>query len=125
MNPSSRRRGTPRVSIVFGAALLMAACGGRAQKTVPEAEMRRAAEALAPFKRNLQSALKTALSEGGFENALDVCRVKAPTSPGEVSVRSLRSGPAGSMAERRADRLCRADPCPGPLSHVSWRDRRA
>lgn len=77
MRRSSRSR-TLRGLLVLCAAALVAACEEAPPKPVSPAEMAEAAQALAPFKQGLMETLKTALTEGGPENAIDACKLKAP-----------------------------------------------
>jgi hypothetical protein len=58
-------------------AMVLAGCATR-DTSVPEHAINRARTALAPFKSELMGALREALHEGGPENALEVCRWKAP-----------------------------------------------
>jgi hypothetical protein len=57
-------------------AALVAACATTAQ--VSDADTERAAAALAPLKRQLRSALIGALRDGGPEQAIEVCQLRAP-----------------------------------------------
>lgn len=77
----------PRSFLVIGIALLMAASAVHAQ----EAELARGADLLAPFKQDLQKALKSGLAEGPAE-AIQVCRIKAPGIAGALSVDGIRMG---------------------------------
>jgi hypothetical protein len=56
-----------------------------------DAELARGAELLAPFKKNLQQALKSGLAHGPAE-AIQVCRVKAPEIADALSVDGVRVG---------------------------------
>ena len=56
-----------------------------------DAELARGAELLAPFKKNLQQALKSGLAEGPAE-AIQVCRVKAPEIADALSVDGVLVG---------------------------------
>jgi hypothetical protein len=56
-----------------------------------DAELARGAELLAPFKKDLQQALKSGLAEGPAE-AIQVCRVKAPGIANSLSVAGVRMG---------------------------------
>ena len=56
-----------------------------------EAELAHGAELLAPFKKNLQQALKSGLAEGPAE-AIQVCRVQAPDIAEALSVNGVRVG---------------------------------
>ena len=67
--------------------LVLAAATVHAQ----DAELARGAELLAPFKKDLQLALKSGLAEGPAE-AIQVCRVKAPGIANALSVEGVRVG---------------------------------
>ncbi len=56
-----------------------------------DAELARGAELLAPFKQDLQQALKSGLAEGPAE-AIQVCRVAAPGIAESLSVDGVRVG---------------------------------
>jgi len=56
-----------------------------------DAELARGAELLAPFKKDLQQALKSGLAHGPDE-AIQVCRVKAPGIANSLSVAGVRMG---------------------------------
>jgi hypothetical protein len=56
-----------------------------------DAELARGAELLAPFKQDLQSALKSGLANGPAD-AIQVCRVKAPEIAKALSVDGVRMG---------------------------------
>lgn len=56
-----------------------------------DAELARGAELLAPFKQDLQMALKSGLAKGPAE-AIQVCRVKAPEIATALSVDGIRMG---------------------------------
>ena len=56
-----------------------------------DAELARGAELLAPFKQELQNALKSGLAKGPAE-AIQVCRVKAPEIAKALSVDGVRIG---------------------------------
>lgn len=60
--------------------------------TVSAADMERAREALAPFKEQLVDALMGSLGEGGPENAIRICRERAPEIAAELSVNGVRMG---------------------------------
>lgn len=72
-------------------ALLLALAFTAAATYAQEAELARGAELLAPFKTNLQQALKSGLAEGPAE-AIQVCRVKAPGIAEALSVDGVRVG---------------------------------
>jgi hypothetical protein len=67
--------------------LLLAAHAIHAQ----DAELARGAELLAPFKQDLQKALKSGLAEGPAA-AIQVCRVKAPGIADALSADGVRMG---------------------------------
>ena len=67
--------------------LVLAANALHAQDT----ELARGAELLAPFKQDLQSALKSGLAKGPAE-AIQVCRVRAPEIAKALSVDGIRIG---------------------------------
>ncbi|MDJ0926116.1 MAG: DUF3365 domain-containing protein [Gammaproteobacteria bacterium] len=79
-----------RASLLAG---LLAACGGQANETSapPNAELRRGAEILQPFKRDLQAALQAGLADG-IAGAIDVCRVQAPAIAASHAAESIRVG---------------------------------
>lgn len=68
-------------------ALLLVANTNQAQ----ESELARGAELLAPFKQNLQQALKSGLAESPV-TAIEVCRVKAPGIADALSVEGVSMG---------------------------------
>lgn len=72
-------------------AILLALAFTAATTCAQDAELARGAELLAPFKKNLQQALKSALAEGPGE-AIQVCRVKAPGIAEALSVDGVRVG---------------------------------
>lgn len=59
---------------------------------VSSADLERAQSALAPFKEQLVEALTSALGEGGPENAIRICRERAPEIAAELSVNGVRMG---------------------------------
>jgi hypothetical protein len=68
--------GSARLALSLVVVASLAACATRTQ--VSETDMARAAGALKPLKRELQSALIGALREGGAEQAIEVCQLRAP-----------------------------------------------
>lgn len=72
---------------MFVVSFMMAACAVHADET----ELARGAELLAPFKQDLQQALKSGLAEGPAE-AIQVCRVKAPGIADALSGAGVRMG---------------------------------
>ncbi len=56
-----------------------------------DAELAHGADLLAPFKQDLQQALKSGLAEGP-DTAIQVCRVKAPGIADALSVNGVRMG---------------------------------
>jgi len=63
-----------RMSMVLVLACLVAACGGR-QEQVSQQEIERAANALAPLKKQLMAALTDGL-ERGPDSAIVVCKTQ-------------------------------------------------
>ena len=59
-----------------------------------DAELARGAELLAPFKQDLQMALKSGLADGPA-TAIEVCRVKAPGIADALSVDGVKMGRSG------------------------------
>ena len=90
---------------VFLPVLVLAAATTHAQ----DSELSRGAELLAPFKKELQQALKGGLAEGP-DAAIQVCRVKAPGIAHGLSVdgltcdgSELAPGVAAQLAELYSD----------------------
>ena len=77
----------PRSCRLLIAVIAFAAVTTQAQ----EAELAHGAELLAPFKQDLQKALKSGLADGPVE-AIQVCRVKAPDIAEALSVDGVRIG---------------------------------
>lgn len=77
----------PRTCRAFLLLLAFAAANACAQDT----ELARGADLLAPFKQDLQKALKSGLAEGPAA-AIQVCRVKAPGIADALSVDGVRMG---------------------------------
>jgi len=71
------RRAAQFVAAAVGGASLVAGCA-TPDRSVPDEAIARAQVTLAPFKAELMGALRAALDEGGPENALEVCRFRAP-----------------------------------------------
>jgi hypothetical protein len=65
-----------RPGFLLALVALLAACA--ATMEVSDSDMARAATALEPLKRELRSALIGALKEGGPEQAIEVCQLRAP-----------------------------------------------
>lgn len=82
---------------------LLAACGGDSRE-VDAANVAEAKEALAPFKQELQAALRSGL-EDGPENAIRVCRDLAPEIAARLSTERIRLG-------RSSDRVRNPDNAP-------------
>jgi hypothetical protein len=61
-------------------------------RSVVDADLERGREALAPFKEQLVDALMAALEEGGPQNAIHVCRDRAPAIAAELSVDGVEMG---------------------------------
>jgi hypothetical protein len=96
------------VAVVLTALTLLVACraaGPTVEVSPHEIEMAR--NALQPFKEQLVDALTSALQEGGHENAIAVCREKAPLIARELSVGGIRMG-------RTSHRLRNPDNAPEP-----------
>lgn len=72
-------------------AILLSLAFTAATTYAEETELARGAELLAPFKKNLQQALKSGLAEGPGE-AIQVCRVKAPGIAEALSIDGVRVG---------------------------------
>ena len=72
------------------ALLLLAACAPGPQE-VSEEEVARAAEALKPFKVQLKQALLRGMA-GGPDEAISVCREKAPVIAASISAGGVRVG---------------------------------
>ena len=77
----------PRTCRAFILVLAFAAANACAQDT----ELARGADLLAPFKQDLQKALKSGLAEGPAA-AIQVCRVKAPGIADALSVDGVQMG---------------------------------
>jgi Protein of unknown function (DUF3365) len=77
------------VMIVSGVLL---ACSPRADPAQEQAWRDRGAAAVAGLKQSLIAELSAALAAGGPENALDVCRVRAPALAAEASGSGVRVG---------------------------------
>ena len=77
----------PRTCRAFLLLLAFAAANACAQ----DPELARGADLLAPFKQDLQKALKSGLAEGPAA-AIQVCRVKAPGIADALSVDGVRMG---------------------------------
>jgi hypothetical protein len=96
--PSLRRlRPSPAIALralLAGLGLLLAGAAAAEDEpeargdAVPESVSERAHELLGPFKKELLGALTDALHEGGPENAIAVCRTKAPA----IAVESAGEG---------------------------------
>jgi hypothetical protein len=79
------------IATMLAAAGLLAACAAEAPR-VPADTTTRAQAALAPFKKELMGALQEALQRGGPEEAIDVCRLKAPEIAESAAGDGLRVG---------------------------------
>lgn len=94
--------------LVLTTAVLIVGCQASEPTTeVSPQEMERAKNALQPLKEQLVDALTGALQEGGPENAIVVCRDKAPQIAAELSVEGVRMG-------RTSHRLRNPDNAPQP-----------
>lgn len=87
----SRRRGLV-VVMVLALAGSLACQQAPEQPQVSEVDLERAQATLAPFKEQLVGALMKSLGEGGPENAIHVCRERAPEIAAELSVGGVRMG---------------------------------
>ncbi len=89
-----RARGGPGVrgGVVTAALCAMLACAAPLGPVREAAARERGAAAIAPFKQRLLAELTAALASGGAENALDVCRLRAPALAREVSTAAARVG---------------------------------
>ncbi len=81
--------------VVLG--LVLAGAVATADSLAEKPDLARGAELLAPFKRDLQQALRAGLAEGPIE-AIDACHVKAPEIADARSRKGVRVG-------RTSDRL--------------------
>jgi hypothetical protein len=72
-------------------ALLVVLAFAAATTQAQDPELARGADLLAPFKQDLQKALKSGLAEGPA-TAIQVCRVKAPGIADALSVNGVRMG---------------------------------
>ena len=72
--------------------LLIYSCGDDGAAGVGEDEIQRAQSVLEPFKVELQRALRESLRAGGPENAVEVCRDKAPEIAASLSTDGVRLG---------------------------------
>jgi hypothetical protein len=79
-----------RILLVVASVPLLAACGP-AVPEISQQDLERARAALEPFKQQLMEALVTALEEGP-ENAIKVCRLRAPEIASELSTAEVRMG---------------------------------
>ena len=66
------------VAVSLCAVLAVAACSEPEPAVVSEAEIARARDAIAPFKTQYIELLMAALEEGEAEDAIDICRWRAP-----------------------------------------------
>lgn len=79
-------------------ALALLICGSVAcqgtdkQPAVSEADLERAQTTLAPFKDQLVAALMGSLGEGDPENAIHICRERAPEIAAQLSVGGVEMG---------------------------------
>jgi len=82
-----------RVPVLVLVALAFSVLGCQeSAETVPQAEMDRAQETLAPFKEELVDALMGTLQEGSPTDAIYVCRERAPEIAARLSVDGVRMG---------------------------------
>ena len=83
---------TKRTLLAFLAVgITLAGCQPRLEP-VSEAELERAGAVLAPFKEQLLGALMGALEEGDFEDAIEICRDRAPQIARDLSVQGVEMG---------------------------------
>ena len=81
------------VALLFAAVLSVTIVGCQATgEPVAVADLERAQEALAPFRTQLVDALTGALEEGGAENAIRVCRERAPEIAAALSIDGVQMG---------------------------------
>jgi hypothetical protein len=84
MTATSTKRSRSLLPALLAAAVLAAACGSAEPVDDDAAAMARGAAALAPFKKDLQTALRTGLAQGPVE-AISACRIEAPRIAAEHS----------------------------------------
>ena len=87
-----------RAFLLLAVILPVSACNQEA----PADPASRGAELLKPFKMELQQALKAGMSEGP-ENAIEVCRVKAPEIAAALSADGVRMGRASHKLRNPAN----------------------
>lgn len=85
----SRSKHTLMAVLAIGIA--MAGCQTQVEP-VSDVELERARAVLAPFKDQLLGALMGALEEGEPEDAIEVCRDRAPQIAADLSVEGIRLG---------------------------------
>lgn len=83
--------GVGLVTLLALGLLPLAACRQEPAR-VPQQDLERAQAALQPFKEQLVDALMGAIEEGGAENAIAVCRERAPEIAAELSVGGVQMG---------------------------------
>jgi len=88
--------------VSFGLVLATHVASAGDAELVRAAEIARAAERLAPFKRDLQAALAQGLAEGPVE-AIAVCRLKAPEIARALSHDGVRVGRASHRLRNPAN----------------------
>jgi hypothetical protein len=92
------RNGVAELRGVFLPALIgiwigvLSSCAGGGTTGVSEDDIQRAQAALEPFKAELQTALRESLRAGGPENAIQVCRDRAPQIAASLSTEGVRIG---------------------------------
>ena len=99
-------RGVSVICLLAVGLLPLAACR-QEPAGVPEQDLERAQAALQPFKAQLVDALMGAINEGGAENAIAVCRERAPEIAAELSVGGVQMG-------RTSHRVRNPDNAPRP-----------
>jgi hypothetical protein len=74
------------------AALWVIACGSAPLPDAGDAWRERGAAVVRPFKQKLVAALTEAIAAGGAENAIEVCRVRAPELAREAGAPGIEVG---------------------------------
>ncbi len=71
-------------------------------------QVKRARAALMPLKKKLMGELKVAMKAGGFEKAIEACKIKAPAITKALNAKGIRVGRASHRA-RNADNAPKAE----------------
>jgi len=96
-------KGPHHFAALFACALALALAGAPLGVGADEpAPTERGAALLAPFKRDLQAALKQGLAQGPVE-AISACRVEAPAIAGRLSTDGVRVGRASHKLRNPAN----------------------